>query len=389
MTRTVKKMVALLLAGVLVCGLLAGCTAGREGTATTNETPEVGDTPELDGTPIVGSRPPTVGISLPNNEDPRWEEEAGIMEAQLKAAGFDVVVRYAENDTNEQNNQLMQMVSECDLLIIAPVDGNSLSTTLYEAEEVAQIPVIAYETLIMNTYAVSYGIMFNPYDLGRQIFEYVRDQLNLDSTDGPYTIELASGAPDENTERLFDGVMDYFSPYIHDGNVIIKSHRTEYEQVAASDAEEVRNRMRNILTDYYSDGNGPDAIICTDDAVAREVRAVLDERDTGKRPIITGMGCDLETAAAIYGGEQSMSLYRDTSEMARRTAVIAIALMNGDEVSGHTADEDLRVNDEASYDNGNKLVPMFLQEAVVISHGNMDYIFDNGIYTRDDLTSAD
>lgn len=375
-----KKIVAILLACVLACGFLAGCADSRDGELT-SDLPETdgeltSDLPEMDGSPlppVVGSTARTIGISMPD-ESAHWKEEAEIMESALKAAGYNVTVCYAENDTYVQNNQVMDLIRDCQLLIIAAVDGLSLSSTLFDAEQ-AQVPVIAYDTLIMNALAVNYYVTFDYYGLGKQIAEYIFDQLNIYSTGGPYTIELAAGDPeDELVERMFTGAMDQFLYEVNDGKLIIKSNQFDYSQVAAGDAEGVRQRMDKILSVYYSDGAVPDVILCTDDAVAREVTAMLAERDTDSWPIITGEGCELENVKNIYNGKQSMSLYKDRPAMAQRTAEVAIAVLTG---------EKLFPDDETSYDNGNKTVPTFLEQAEIISKDNLYDLFDKGVYPAD------
>ena len=47
-----------------------------------------------------------------------------------------------------------------DLLIVAAIDGDSLSNVLGDAKD-AGIPVISYDRLIMNTDAISYYVSFD------------------------------------------------------------------------------------------------------------------------------------------------------------------------------------------------------------------------------------
>jgi ABC-type xylose transport system substrate-binding protein len=74
------------------------------------------------------------------------------------------------------------IADKVDLLLIAAIDGSTLSQTLGDAKS-ANIPVIAYDRLIMDTDAVSYYVSFDNYTVGKLQGEFVRDQLGLDSTD--------------------------------------------------------------------------------------------------------------------------------------------------------------------------------------------------------------
>ena len=88
------------------------------------------------------------------------------MEAQLKEAGYEVDLQYASNDIPTQVSQIENMInSGCQMLVIASIDGDSLGTVLEQAKE-KDIPVIAYDRLIMNSDAVTYYATFDNYMVG-------------------------------------------------------------------------------------------------------------------------------------------------------------------------------------------------------------------------------
>ena len=363
-----KKTVAILLVFVFACGVFAGC-AENKGNAP--QTSGVQGTDSVPQTPAVGSNVITVGISLPDEEQARWKKDAEIMENSLKAAGYDVMIRYAGNDVSNQNFQIEELIQDCRLLIIAAIDGAALSHSLYYAEQ-AQIPVIAYETPITNSEALSCCVTFDYYDLGIQLADYIFDQFDIYSTDGLHTVELAAGDPEDWTDEvIFNGAIDQLTIGLNDGKLIIKSQQTKYRQAAAN-AGGARERMNTILSEDYSDGTVPDAIICTGDAVAREVTAALNERGTGSWPVITGVGCEQENVINIYKGKQSMSLCLNTSAMALRTAEVAIAFLTGEELCPDAI---------GSY--GLNAVPVFLERGEPVSKDNLSYLFEIGAYRSD------
>ena len=62
-----------------------------------------------------------------------------------------------------QASQIENMIANGDqLLVVASIDGDSLGTVLAQAKE-ANIPVISYDRLIMNTDAISYYATFDNY----------------------------------------------------------------------------------------------------------------------------------------------------------------------------------------------------------------------------------
>lgn len=72
--------------------------------------------------------------------------------------------------------------------------GDSLGTVLAQAKE-ANIPVIAYDRLIMNTDAISYYATFDNYLVGKTQGEYLVDALDLENADGPFNLEIITGDP--------------------------------------------------------------------------------------------------------------------------------------------------------------------------------------------------
>ena len=156
---------------------------------------------------------------------------------QLKEAGYEVDLQYASNDIPTQVSQIENMInSGCELLVIASIDGDSLGTVLEQAKE-KNIPVIAYDRLIMNSDAVTYYATFDNYMVGTKQGEYIKEKLDLDNADGPFNIELVTGDPGDNNARFFfGGAMDVLQPYIDAGKLVVKSGQTDFETVATANS---------------------------------------------------------------------------------------------------------------------------------------------------------
>ncbi len=93
------------------------------------------------------------------------------------------------------------------LLVIAPIDGSSLTDTLQHAADV-KIPVISYDRLIRGTPNVDYYATFDNFKVGVLQANYIVDKLGLAQAKGPINIELFAGSPDDNNATFFfDGAM--------------------------------------------------------------------------------------------------------------------------------------------------------------------------------------
>ena len=243
----------------------------------------------------------------------------------------------------------------------------------------ANVPVIAYDRLIMNTDAVSYYATFDNYKVGQVQGQYIIDQLDLDNTTETFTMEITAGDPgDNNAGYFYDGAMDLLKPYIEKKVLEVKSGQVDFADVAtpAWATETAQSRMENILSSKYA-GTDLDICLCSNDSTALGVENALAANYNGKYPLITGQDCDIENTKNMIAGKQSMSVFKDT-----RTLASQVVKMVGQILNGETVD----VNDEKTYDNGNKVVPSFLCEPVFADKDNYkELLIDSGYYTEDQL----
>ena len=321
-----------------------------------------------------------VGISMPTKDLQRWNQDGDMMKTQLEAAGYEVDLQYASNKVETQVSQVEDMInSGCNVLVIAPIESSSLGTVLDEAKE-KNITVISYDRLIMNTDAVDYYVSFDNYMVGQIQGQYIKDALDLDNAAGPFNIEFTTGDPGDNNALFFyNGAMDVLKPYIDTGKLVVVSGQIDFESVATAEWSTATSQARaeNILASYYMDGTYIDAWLCSNDSTAQGVVNALDSYYSGSYPIITGQDCDIISVKNILTGKQSMSVFKDT-----RTLVYQTVKMVDQIFSGETVD----VNDESTYDNGNKLVHSYLCAPVFVDINNYkEILIDSGYYTESDL----
>ncbi len=329
----------------------------------------------------------TVGIAMPTKSLERWNRDGEYLKDQFEAAGYKVDLKYSDNKTEQQNNDIQSMIADkVDLLLIAAIDGDTLSQTLADAKS-ANIPVIAYDRLIMNTDAVSYYVSFDNYTVGKLQGEYVRDALKLDSEAGPFNIEFTAGDPaDNNAGYFFNGAYEALEQYIKDGKLKVPSGKTTFEQVATPtwSTDTALANMQNTLASYYSDGTQLDVALCSNDSTALGVaQAISSDYSGSNTPIVTGQDGDIANLQNIVDGKQSMTVYKNVSDEAGVTLDVAKAIL-----SGQTPDGSLSLSAEAAYDtesynNGVKVVPSYLLVPYVITKDSLDKLVDTGLYKWD------
>jgi putative multiple sugar transport system substrate-binding protein len=302
------------------------------------------------------------------------------MQAELEAAGYEVDLQFASNDVQTQVSQIENMISSgANVLVIAAIEGSSLGEAL-DMAKAANIPVIAYDRLLMNSDAVSYYATFDNYMVGTKQGEYIVEALDLDNADGPFNMEITAGDPgDNNAGYFYNGAMDVLQPYIDAGKLVVVSGQTSFDEVATPTwaTETAQSRAENILSSNYADGTQIDVWLCSNDSTALGVENALAANYNGNYPIITGQDCDIENVKNMIAGKQSMSIFKDT-----RTLASQVVKMVGQILTNTTVD----VNDTETYDNGTGVIPSYLCEPVFADVNNYkELLIDSGYYTEADL----
>ena len=144
-----------------------------------------------------------IGVSMPTKDLQRWNQDGANMQEQLEAAGYEVDLQYASNDVQQQLSQVENMISSgSQVLVIAAIEGSSLGEALQMAKD-NEIPVIAYDRLLMDSDAVSYYATFDNYKVGTVQGTYIKDTLDLDNAEGPFNLEITAGDPGDNNAGYF------------------------------------------------------------------------------------------------------------------------------------------------------------------------------------------
>lgn len=325
----------------------------------------------------------TVGLAMPTKSSERWVKDGENMKKEFEALGYSVDMQYAEDVVENQVAQIENMITKgVDILVIASIDGEALSEVLDKAKN-QDIPVIAYDRLIMNSDHVSYYATFDNFEVGVQQGEYIEGKLGLAKEEGPFNIELFAGSPDDNNAYFFwDGAMSILQPYIDEGKLVVKSGQTDFKQGATLrwDGSLAQERMDNLLSANYS-SDKIDVVYSPFDGISRGVISSLKAIGYGSgnnpMPIVTGQDAELSSIKSIVAGEQTQTIFKDTRELAKKAVDMADSVLKGDEPE---------INDTETYDNGEKVVPSYLLAPVSVDSENYkEILIDTEYYSEDEL----
>lgn len=333
-----------------------------------------------------------VGISMPTKSLEKWNREGSYLKKQFEKKGYEVEITYSDNDMNRQADDIRRMIARnADILVIAAVDGESLSNVLVSAKR-RKIPVICYDRLIMNTDAVSYYVSFDNYKVGQLQGQYIIDTLDLDNAgDKTYNLEVTAGDPaDNNATFFYNGAMDTLKKYIDAGTLKIPSGQKKFEEVGTAqwDTSTALDRMQNILASYYADGKTQlDVCLCSNDSTALGVTQAIQSDYKGKNtPIITGQDGDEENLKNIIDGKQSMTVYKAVANEAVVTLELSKEILQDKKPAEElTSKVDCETKyDTESYDNGTLKVPSYLLTPETVTKDNYkELLVDTGYYTED------
>jgi putative multiple sugar transport system substrate-binding protein len=324
-----------------------------------------------------------VGIAMPTKSSTRWISDGDSLVKELQAAGYSTSLQYGEDDIPNQLNQIEDMVVRgAKVLVIASIDGTTLSNVLEEAHK-RGIKVIAYDRLIRNSENVDYYATFDNFRVGVLQGSYIVDALGLKDGKGPFNIELFGGSPDDNNAFFFyNGAMSVLDPYIKSGKLVIRSGQSGMDKVSTLrwDGATAQARMDNILSAYYGNAH-LDAVLSPYDGLSIGIISSLKGVGYGsggqKMPVISGQDAEIPSMKAILAGEQSSTVFKDTRDLAKVAGTMVEALM-----SGKTPE----VNDTKTYENGKKIVPTYLLNPITVDKSNWKKVLvDSGYYKEGQL----
>ena len=336
-------------------------------------------TPEASNGGDGGDRTGIVGIAMPTKSSERWVADGDNMAKQFQDLGYQTDLQYGDDVVQNQVSQIENMITKgVKVLVIAPIDGSSLTDILARAAD-ANIPVVSYDRLIRGSENVDYYATFDNFKVGVLQANYIVDKLGVAEGKGPFNIELFAGSPDDNNSTFFfNGAMSVLQPYIDSGKLVVKSGQTSFDQAATLrwDGGLAQSRMDNLLSRSYTSGR-VDAVLSPYDGMSVGIISALKSAGYGTPanplPIVTGQDAELASVKSIIAGEQTQTVFKDTRELAKAAVQMADSLLTGGTPE---------TNDTTTYDNGVKVVPAFLLEPVSVDKGNYEKILvDSGYYT--------
>jgi putative multiple sugar transport system substrate-binding protein len=312
----------------------------------------------------------SVQLLFPNPNSGIWKYVGEQCAQLMREANYEVELHYC-SDANNQIEQIKEAVEKNPAaIVIGAQDTGALAEPLALAKE-RNIPVIAYDRLIMHTDAISYYASFDNTSVGEFQARYVEEKLNLKSGAGPFTIEFIAGSPDDtNSTLFFNGAYEYLKPYINRGQLVVPSEQTDFRTVATEGwkPDNAQRRMTEILRKYYSDGKSLNVVIAANDDLAEAlIKAEQSVGYSGAPTIITGQDAGANGVANIKSGKQTMTIYKDPVILCSKIVRMVKAVVEGSQPA---------INDVTNIKNDVSTIPSYLCIPMIVDRENISIVKD-------------
>ena len=304
-----------------------------------------------------------VGVSWSNFQEERWKTDEAAIKAAVEKAGGTYVSADAQSSPAKQLTDVESLIARgAKALIVLAQDAEAIRPAIEKA--VAEgIPVVGYDRLIEIPQV--FYLTFDNKEVGRQMAREIQKA----KPEGAYAFIKGSGA-DPNANFLFAGSMEVLKPAIDSGK--IKNVGEAY-----TDGWLPANAQRNMEQFLTKNGNKVDAVVAANDGTAGGAIAALAAQGLAGSVPVSGQDADKAALNRVALGTQTVSVFKDSRELGRNAAEIAMQLAGGKKLN--------EIAGVQTWNEGPKkqaMTTVFLKP-VPITKDNLNLVVDSGWVGKD------
>ncbi len=299
-----------------------------------------------------------IGFSIEAMKGERWQTDLDSFEARAKQLGVEVISADAGGDDNRQFAQVKDMIKAgIKALVLLPHD-TTLASRIVDAAKSANVKVISYDRLILNS-EVDLYVSFDRVEIGWMQASY----LVKHAPKGNYV--LIAGSPnDEGAKTLHDAQMKVLQPYVDRGDIKVIADGYIKDWLPT----EAYLFMLKAIDSVHGDVA---AVVASNDGLAGGAIQALREHNLAGKVFVSGQDADLSAVIDITQGAQSMTVYKPITNEAAVAAEEAVRLAKGERTRANRA-----------INNGKVEVPAILLKPIVVTRENIkDTVVKDGFQT--------
>jgi D-xylose transport system substrate-binding protein len=306
-----------------------------------------------------------VGFLMPDLASTRYEEQDAPLFIQRMgelAPGVEVLYQNADADPAKQQQQADAMIAQgVKAIVLDAVDTAAAASIVVNAQQ-AGIPVITYDRPIVSTPA-DYYISFDNEGIGRMIADSLVQKLDADGASGGLLI--VGGSPTDNAAGLIKKGME------------AGAAAGSYEVLATFDTPEwdpakAQEWVAGQITQF---GDQIVGVIAANDGTGGGSIAALKAAGVDPVPPVTGNDAEIAAIQRVVSGDQYNTISKPISIVAGAAAETATAFLCGNPPEAKVT----------LFDTPSEL----FTPSVVTKENVKEIIFDGGIYTADQVCTAD
>lgn len=310
-----KRLLALLLTGVMSIGLLTGCGGKSEG----------GDTNAASGdsqTSTGGTY--KIGYSMPMRDQFQTSMEKAIQD-KAASSNIDISILDANNDVALQISHVQTWEADgYDAVIVGLCNNDSAADVLAAAGDMKVIFVNRQPSLDVLK--------------DGQVVYVGTDETLYGTEQGNFLAEKfkAEGKTEVNI-AMFMGTLglDNVTKRTNSAKAALEANGIKANYVFENTAEWDRIKAMDLFSQFMGSGETVDAVICNNDEMALGVIEAMQTNGTNEIicPVVgidaTDVGC-----AAVKEGTLACSVFQDPVAQGEGTIICALGLLEGKEVDG-------------------------------------------------------
>ena len=338
-----KRVLSLLLAGVMLVGVLAGCGGGNDdnkGSAS-------------------GAKTYNVGVSIYQFDDNfmtlyRNEIEAYFKTLETDDVKYKVTIQDAKNDMATQTNQIDTFITQKMDVIICNLVQTSSAETIIDKAVGAKIPLVLINREPLGETDESYpGILDNPTvcyvgadarQSGTYQGEIVRDLPNKGDMNGDGVVKyvMIEGDP-ENPDAQYR--TEFSIKALTDAGIKVECLVDQVGNWATDKGQEIAN---SALVQY---GKEIDVIFCNNDGMALGAAQAISAngRKVGEDILLLGVDALDDCVDMIKNGEMTGTVLNDHIGQSHTAVDVAIKALKGEAIDNYYWVDYVKV--DASYVN--------------------------------------
>jgi D-xylose transport system substrate-binding protein len=313
---------------------------------------------------------PLIGFSMETLKEERWQMDRDLFTEHAAELGAGVLVQAANGDDSLQLTQVQSLLTQgIDVLVIIPRDGEAMAKAV-ELAHAAQVPVLAYDRLLMNCEADLY-LTFDSFKIGQLQAQFLADRI---PPSGKLRLVRIYGAKtDNNAHSVKRGQDSVLEPLIAQGRVeiILEDWATDWKP---ENAKKITNAAITRAGD-----SGIDAILTSNDGTAGGAIQALTEEGLAGKILVTGLDAELDACQRIVQGTQTMTVYGSIKTLARTAAESAVKLATGRPIIA-----------QGSTHNGKIDVPTLMLDITAVTRDNLkDTVIKDGYHEEKAIYRGD